>query len=173
MGCGASVETTTDLKQVEAAQDKKRRHRRSGLAVTTMTSFEDNWAQVVFEQAKDRARLEAKERRSGATFRVPISQRRKVMDRAQSLGPLPAGDAIDLDQYGLALLDARKSMDPAPPTAPPPGVPVPPGRDSHDNHVRKIVRFLEQLQEAPETPASRQTTPETPGADTPISFEDF
>ena len=27
---------------------------RSGLAVTTMTSFEDNWAQVVFDQAKDR-----------------------------------------------------------------------------------------------------------------------
>ena len=46
-------------------------------------------------------------------------------------------------RYGLALLDARKSMDPAPPTAPPPGVPVPPGRDSHDNHVRTGRTVLE------------------------------
>lgn len=94
-------------------------------------------------------------------------------DQAPSLGPLgpvPAGDAIDLDQYGLALVDAQKSMEPTP-TSAPFGV-SPPGRDSHDNHVRKIVRFLEQLQEAAETPPSRQTTPDAPGEEMP-SLEGF
>eukprot|EP00435_Cladocopium_sp_Y103_P044304 s1955_g12.t1 len=163
MGCGASVGTTTDLEKVEAAQDKRRRQRRGGMAVQTTTSFEDNWAHVVFEQAKERARTEAKERRSaGRPFRV---HRRKVMNvdmGASSFGP-QAGDAIDLDQYGLTLLDARKSMDPTPPAPPPPGVIVslPPDRDSHENHVRKIVRFLEQLTCRSASRGSRNQRPPT------------